>query len=415
MMQKNKIEPGHESEIVKEAKMTKSLAVAPTRRTGDIWRNSHFWYIFVLMIACSILNYLDFILDFMNLSSPGWHAFSTTHELYLFLFSIPLLYAAYVFGLRGVLISGVAAVLLNSVPDVMLTGYHPQQLLTEASFIVFVSIMGILIAYVQNRRTQAEESERRYRLLADNVSDVIWTMDMNLQYTYVSPSVTRMRGYSAEEAMAQTMEQVFTPRSFEMAKKAFIEELVIEGMEQKDLSRSVTLELEQKCKDGSTVWTELTVSLLLNPDGKPAGILGVTRDIAERKRSEDLGQALIRSTRTGIYIIQDKKFISVSPLFEELSGYKVKELMGKHPLDYVYPEDKELVRRKAIENLKGQSLTPYEYRFTKNNGDILWILERVASTEYRGSRAIVGIFMDITQYRKDKENIFCTTMVGQVR
>jgi PAS domain S-box-containing protein len=385
--------------------MTENLAGTPTRRTGNIWRNSHLWYIVILMIACSILNYLDLILDFMNLSSPGWHVFSTTHELYLFLFSIPLLYAAYVFGLRGVLISGVAAVLLNSVPDVMLTGYHPQQLLTEASFIVFVSIMGILIAHVQNRRTQAEESERQYRLLADNVSDVIWTMDMNLRYTYVSPSVMRMRGYSAEETMAQTLEKVLTPASLETAKKAFNEELAIEGMEQKDLSRSRTLELEQKCKDGSTIWTELTVSFLRNPDGQAVGVLGITRDITERRCREDLGQALMRSAKTGIYIVQDRKFISISPLFEELSGYTAEELIGTCPLDYVHAEDRELVRRKAIETLKGQSLTPYEYRFTKKNGDILWILERVASTEYRGRQAAVGSFMDITQYRNAKEDM----------
>jgi len=393
--------------------MTKSLSVAQTMRTGDIWRNSHFWYIVVLMIACSILNYMEFILGFMNLPSPGWHIFSTTHELYLFLFTIPILYAAYVFGLRGALVSGVAAILLNSVPDVMLTGYHPQQLLNEANFVAFVTIIGILIAHVQNRRTQAEESERRYRLLADNVSDVIWTMDMNLRYTYVSPSVMRMRGYSAEEVMAQTLEQVFTPKSFEMAKKAFIEELAIESMKEKDLSRSRTLELEQKCKYGSTIWTELTVSFLRNPDGKPIAILGVTRNITERRRSEDLGQALIRSTRTGIYIIQNRKFISVSPLFEELSGYTAEELIGKYPPDYVHPEDRELVRRSAIENLKGQSLTPYEYRFTKKNGEILWILERVASTEYRGKRATVGSFMDITQYRISKEDMVCTHMVDR--
>jgi hypothetical protein len=61
------------------------------------------------MIACSILNYLDFILDFMNMPSPEWHVFLMTHELCLFLFSIPLLYAAYVFGLRGILISSVVA------------------------------------------------------------------------------------------------------------------------------------------------------------------------------------------------------------------------------------------------------------------------------------------------------------------
>jgi PAS domain S-box-containing protein len=393
-----------------EKEMTENLAVTPTKRTGNVWRNSHLWYIVILMIACSILTYLDFILDFMNLSSPGWHVLLTTHELYLFLFSIPILYAAYVFGLRGVLISGVTAMLLNSVPDVMLTGYHPQQLITEASFIIFVSIMGILIAHAQNRRTQAEESEKKYRLLADNVSDVIWTLDMNLQYTYVSPSVMRLRGYSAEETMAQTLEKVLTPTSLEIATKAFTEELAIEGREQKDLSRSRTLELEQKCEDGSTIWTELTVSFLRNPDGQAVGVLGITRDITERRRREDLGQAMIRSAKTGIYIVQDRKFISISPLFEDLSGYTAEELIGTHPLDYVHAEDRELVRRKAIETLKGQSLTPYEYRFIKKNGDILWILERVASSEYRGRQATVGSFMDITQYRKAKEDMACTSL-----
>ena len=390
--------------------MIENLAGTPTRRTGDVWRNSHLWYIVILMIACSILIYLDFILDFMNLSSPGWHVLLTTHELYLLLFSVPILYAAYVFGLRGVLISGMTAILLNSVPDIMLTGYHPQQLLMEASFIVFVSIIGILIAHVQNRRTQAEESERKYRLLADNVSDVIWTLDLNLQYTYVSPSVMRLRGYSVEETMAQTLEEVLTPKSLEIVTKIFNEELAIEGMEQKDLFRSRTLELEQKCKDGSTVWTELTVSFLRDTDGQATGILGITRDITERKLREDLGQAMIRSAKTGLYIVQDRKFISVSPLFEELSGYTAEELIGAYPLDYVHGADRELVRIKAIENLKGQSLTPYEYRFVKKDGDILWILERVASTEYRGKQAAVGSFMDITQYRKAKEDMLCTAL-----
>jgi PAS domain S-box-containing protein len=388
--------------------MAGKLAGAQTRRASTIWRNSHFWYIIILMIACSILIYLDLILDFVNLSSPGWHVLLTTHELYLFLFSIPILYAAYVFGVRGVLISGMTAILLNSVPDIMLTGYHPQQLLTETSFIVFVSIMGILIAHAQNRKTQAEESEKKYRLLADNVSDVIWTLDMNLRYTYISPSVMRLRGYSAEETIAQPLEKVLTPTSLEIVTKVFNEELAIESREQKDLSRSRTLELEQKCKDGSTIWTELTVSFLRNTDGQATGILGITRDITERKLREDLGQAMIRSAKTGIYIVQDRKFISISPLFEELSGYTAEELIGAYPLDYVHGADRELVRIKAIENLKGHSLTPYEYRFVKKDGDILWILERVASTEYRGRQAAVGSFMDITQYRKGQKDMAYT-------
>jgi PAS domain S-box-containing protein len=384
--------------------MPEKSIVNPKKRNRDALRNPHLWYIVILMIACSTLLYLDFIMDFMNMPTPQWHIIFMTHELYLFLFSIPILYAAYVFGLPGVLISGVTALLLTSIPDAFLPGYHGENLLTETSFIVFVSVMGILIAHVQNRRAQAEKSEMRYRLLADNISDVIWTMDMNLKYMYISPSVKRMRGYSVEEAMAQPLEYVLTPTSLAIAIQAFNDEMAVEATEQKDLSRSRTLELEQKCEDGSTVWTELRISFLRNSNGLPVGILGAARDITERKRKEDLGQALIRSAQTGIYIVQEGKLIYVSPLFEELSGYSAKELIGTCSLDYVHIEDRETVRKKAIAALKGQGMAPYKYRFTKKNGDILRVMERVAPTEYRGKRAAVGSFMDITQRRQAKED-----------
>ncbi|GAI47915.1 unnamed protein product, partial [marine sediment metagenome] len=119
-----------------------------------------------------------------------------------------------------------------------------------------------------------QERERDYRLLAENVGDIIWTMNMNLRFTYISPSVTRMRGYSVEEAMSQGLEEVLTPTSLEVAMKTFSEEMAIENMEQKDLFRSWTLELEQICKDGSTVWTESKMTFLRDPDGRAVGILG---------------------------------------------------------------------------------------------------------------------------------------------
>ena len=77
------------------------------------------------------------------------------------------------------------------------------------------------------------ESERLYRLLAENAEDVIWTVDMNMQPTYMSPSITRLLVYSVEEAMAKPMEAVYTPASFVTAMKVLAEELAIENMEQK--------------------------------------------------------------------------------------------------------------------------------------------------------------------------------------
>ena len=121
--------------------------------------------------------------------------------------------------------------------------------------------------------------------------------------------------------------------------------------------------------------------------------------------SSELAQALIRSAGAGIYIIQDGKFIYASALFEELSGYTLEELMGTYPLNHVHPEDREGVRKKAIESLKGGSPFPYEYRFKRSNGDIIWVLERVTSTEYREKRATVGSFMDITERKRLEETL----------
>jgi len=131
-----------------------------------------------------------------------------------------------------------------------------------------------------------DESERRYRLLAENATDVIWTMDMNLQSTYTSPSVKHLRGYNAEEAMKQSLEESLTPASFEVAITALEEELAIEKVPGKEPFRSRTLELGVLHKDGSVVWVETTMTFLRDHDGHPIEILGVSRDITERVRVE---------------------------------------------------------------------------------------------------------------------------------
>ena len=131
------------------------------------------------------------------------------------------------------------------------------------------------------------DSEERYRLLAENVSDIIWTMDMNFRYTYLSPSAERQSGYTHEAAMAMTLEETFTPASVEAIQKAFSEELALERSRGRGGSRSRTLELEAYNKDGSTTWVEVVASFLRDAEGQPTGILGITRNIAARRRAEE--------------------------------------------------------------------------------------------------------------------------------
>ena len=143
-------------------------------------------------------------------------------------------------------------------------------------------------ARLQRAEQGLQQSEERYRVLAESVSDVIWTADINVpnRLNYISPSIISLLGYSVEEAMAKSMEEVFEPSSVDVAMKALAEELDMENMERKDMSRSRTLELEMRRNDGSIVPVEVKYNFLRGSDGRPAEIVAVARDISKRKEAE---------------------------------------------------------------------------------------------------------------------------------
>jgi len=124
-------------------------------------------------------------------------------------------------------------------------------------------------------------------------------MDTNLRYTYLSPSVTSLRGYSVEEAMALSMEETTTPTSLQAFLSVMAEAKAKEGLGSNSEHSPVTLELELTRKDGSTVWAENKITCLRDPEGRLTGYLGVSRDITERREvSRRLEQSLQKLERT---------------------------------------------------------------------------------------------------------------------
>ena len=169
-------------------------------------------------------------------------------------------------------------------------------------------------------RKQIEEelrrSEERYRLLAENVSDVIWTMNMNMQVTYISPSVTAMQGYTPEEAIRLRLDQSLTPESMATAISIFQDGLVNlqAGTSPPDITR--TFEAEFIRKDGTKFWTETRASVIQDGSGKAVGVQGVTRDISERKQMEQqLAEMATHDFLTGLpnrFLLTDRFSIAAA-------------------------------------------------------------------------------------------------------
>ncbi|HVO65829.1 MAG TPA: PAS domain S-box protein [Syntrophales bacterium] len=193
----------------------------------------------------------------------------------------------------------------------------------------------LLIELTERKRVEeaVRKSEERYRLLADNAHDVIWIVGMDMRLIYISPSVLRALGFSVEESMGRTMNEAFTPASFEMVTQVFAEEMAKEASSQYDLNRSRILEIEMFHRDGSIIPFEVHYSFLRGADGRPTGILAIARDITERKRAED--EKRHREKLQSSLEIAGAICHEMNQPMQIISGYVellMKDLSGNHPL-----------------------------------------------------------------------------------
>ena len=139
-----------------------------------------------------------------------------------------------------------------------------------------------------NRERAIQESEEKYRLLAENVTDGIWILDLETNvFTYASPSVERIIGYKPEEMIGMKMSDLLTPGSYESALELIADEIKKEQLEDVAPDRIIILEAESLHKDDKIQWLEHTGKLLRDESGSITGILGVSRNVTERKKKEE--------------------------------------------------------------------------------------------------------------------------------
>jgi len=130
------------------------------------------------------------------------------------------------------------------------------------------------------------ESEQKYRQITENISDVVWLANLNMQTTYVSPSVERLVGEPIEVHRQRTMEEKFPPDSLQVLYEALVEEMENEKDPACDKKRSRLIEVQHYRADGSPIWVSINISFVRDENGTPIGFQGVTRDITDHKLAE---------------------------------------------------------------------------------------------------------------------------------
>lgn len=274
--------------------------------------------------------------------------------------------------------------------------------------------LGIDISNRKRLEESLRASERLHRLFAENVSDLIWVIDFSGRFTFLSPSVEQLLGYTAEEGLQFCIADVLTPASMAIAGQLLEE--ATKAIRAGQNAGPEKLELEHVRKDGSTVWAEMACSTMRDELGQVVAIQGVTRDVSERRRleealrkSERLYRLLAENVSDVIWAIDfSGRYLYLSPSVQLLLGYTAEEGLKLSIDDVLAPSSRTLAHKLMAESLPalkaGEHVGPksLEIEHVRKDGSTVWADVTVGTMLDESGQviAIQGVTRDSTEHRR---------------
>ncbi len=263
-------------------------------------------------------------------------------------------------------------------------------------------------------QTEADlrESERKYRLIAENTADLIMILDMNMRFTYISPAVMRLRGFTVEEAMRQTIDQVLTPESLGLVQTVFENAMEREAGGLNDSNIIRMLELEHYRKDSSIAWMEVSLSFLRGREGKPEGVLIVSRDVTERKEAEEEMQKMASIVKHSIEVVSltdpEGNMVFLNETGCRMLGIEPARMTGKSIMDIIPGELQPMFRTQvmSILNKGGSWEGDLQYRNQKTGKlfDVYTMAYAIKNPASGAPRYFASVSLDITERKVMEEN-----------
>lgn len=272
--------------------------------------------------------------------------------------------------------------------------------------------VGTFISDISARKkaeTKVENSEKRFRSLVENTTDMLILSGQAGNIQYVSPAFERITGYTSQEVLANRdlMKSRIHPDYLSEVGQKFAESL-----NKPNVPLSLLMQFQHK--DGHYIWLEGVITNMLN-DESVAAIVSNYRDISRRKaaeakalKSEKKFQALVENSGDIIVLATAEGIISyVSPAFEKLTGYTASEIVGKRNTELMHPEQAEQTRDIARKLLETPGISiPRLNRIIHKNGSYVWVEGNITNLLHdENVNAIVANYHDITERLKAAEVI----------
>ena len=254
------------------------------------------------------------------------------------------------------------------------------------------------------------ESERKYRLMAENTVDFIFQMDLKLRFLYMSPSLYNVLGFYPEEVMDTRLFQYTSRKEFFKIVKVAMTTL-------KNYKKNPYALFESKLmnKKGELVPVEISGRVLLNDKGKPVGLQGNVRDISERRHaeqalreSEEKYRHLIQQSNDAIYLIYNDEFEIINEKFQDIFGLTLEDVnMPESSLmNLVAPKSRKLIRERNRRLISGEELAQiYEFTAISKEEKEIEVEISTSRIKYKDGFAFQGILLDITERKRLEQQL----------
>ncbi|MGA1820791.1 MAG: PAS domain S-box protein [Thermoplasmatota archaeon] len=264
-----------------------------------------------------------------------------------------------------------------------------------------------IVRDITERKTAEEKISRgegKFRLLVETTPDGISTTDLNGTMTSINPANLDMLGYDNEdEVLGRSSLELIIEDQRERALKGF----------EQTLSRGKIgpIRYDLIRKDGTTFPAELIVSLVRDKGGQPESFIAVTRDISDRivaekelQDSESRYRLLIETATETILVAQDGLIKFTNPAGPKLLGYSMENVIDKHFLDFIHPDDRKKVGERYQKRVRGEMNIPrYPFRLIDVNGKVKWVEVEAVVIPWEGRPATLNFLSDVTHRMEFEE------------